>query len=121
MKTAIDRRAVSIVKARQFKKRPILSTPVEKRPCGTVRKMIEESLDLIGGLKSIIGDAETVVVKPNLVEIPFETTGGSVVTDPRVLEAVVLILKDHGVDRVLVAEGRSVNLKHIRSGPEKGI
>ena len=81
--------------------------------------MIEQSLDLLGGLQSIIGSARTVVVKPNLVEVPFETTGGSVVTDPRVLETLVLLLKDSGVERVLVAEGKSVNLKHISSGPRK--
>lgn len=84
-----------------------------------VRGMIERSLDLIGGLGLIIGQAETVVVKPNLVEVPFETTGGSVITDPRVLEAAVMILKDHGVKRVIVAEGKSVNLKHINSGPRQ--
>ena len=60
----------------------------------TVRGMIEQSLELIGGLEMIIGKARKVVVKPNLVEVPFETTGGSVVTDPRVLEALVGLLKD---------------------------
>lgn len=85
----------------------------------TVRSMIERSLDLIGGLQAIIGNAKTVVVKPNLVEPPFETTGGSVITDPRVLEATVMILKDHGVERILVAEGKSVNLKHMATGPRQ--
>jgi len=110
-----DRTAVSIVKG------DIQESPFQysEKDVATVRKMIEESLDLIGGLQSLIGAAGTVVVKPNLVEIPFETTGGSVVTDPRVLEALVLIFKDHGVSRVLVAEGRSVNLKHCDSGPRK--
>ncbi|MCG8376020.1 MAG: DUF362 domain-containing protein, partial [Chlorobiales bacterium] len=82
-----------------------------------VRDMIKRSLDLIGGLSATIGAAQTVILKPNLVEVPFETTGGSVVTDPRVLEALVGLLKDHGVERVLVAEGKSVNLKHEQSGP----
>ena len=113
MKT--DKATVSVIKE------DILETSEKytDRDLQTVRRMIEKSLDLIGGLKSIIGNAKTVVVKPNLVEVPFETTGGSVVTDPRVLEATVGILKDYGVDRVLVAEGKSVNLKHIASGPRK--
>ena len=110
-----ERAAVSIVKG-DIKETPEKYTEVDLQ---TVRTMIEKSLDLIGGLRSIIGDAKTVVVKPNLVEIPFETTGGSVVTDPRVLEACVAMLKEYGVDRVLVAEGKSVNLKHIASGPRK--
>lgn len=110
-----NRAAVSIVKG------AIQETPFQysEKDLATVRNAIEQSLDLIGGLQSIIGSAGSVVVKPNLVEVPFETTGGSVVTDPRVLEALVLILKDHGVERVLVAEGKSVNLKHISSGPRK--
>lgn len=85
----------------------------------TVRGMIERSLDLLGGLRRIIGSADTVVVKPNLVEVPFKGTEGSVVTDPRVLESLVGILKDYGVRRVQVAEGKSVNLKHVSSGPRQ--
>jgi len=110
-----DRAVVSIVKG------IIQETPVQytEKDLKTVREMIVKSLDLIGGLQQIIGNAGTVVVKPNLVEVPFETTGGSVVTDPRVLESLVGILKDCGVKRVLVAEGKSVNLKHISSGPRK--
>jgi len=110
-----NRAAVSIIRG------IIEETPIQysQKDIKTVRNMIEQSLDLIGGFQRIIGNADTVVVKPNLVEVPFETTGGSVVTDPRVLEALVGILKDHNVERVLVAEGRSVNLKHISSGPRK--
>jgi uncharacterized protein (DUF362 family) len=113
MKTG--RAAVSIVKG------DIRETPEQytAKDLKTVRGMIERSLDLIGGLESIIGKAKTVVVKPNLVEVPFGTTGGSVITDPRVLESVVAMLKDAGVERVLVAEGKSVNLKHIKSGPRE--
>lgn len=107
--------AVSIVKG------DIQETPVNysEQDLNTVRDMITQSLDHLGGLAQIIGSARSVVVKPNLVEVPFETTGGSVVTDPRVLEALVGLLKAHGVERVLVAEGKSVNLKHIASGPRK--
>ena len=86
MKT--ERATVSIIKG-DIQESPEKYTDKDLQ---TVRVMIEESLDLIGGLNSIIGNAKTVVVKPNLVEVPFETTGGSVVTDPRVLEAVVGML-----------------------------
>ena len=110
-----ERASVSIVKG-DIKESPEKYSDVDLK---TVRGMIEESLDLIGGLESIIGNAKTVVVKPNLVEVPFGTTGGSVITDPRVLESVVTMLKDAGVERVLVAEGKSVNLKHIKSGPRQ--
>ncbi|MBT3374096.1 MAG: DUF362 domain-containing protein [Lentisphaerae bacterium] len=110
-----DRATVSIVKGALFE------SPFEysEKDLRTVREMIERSLDLIGGLRQAIGSAGTVVVKPNLVEVPFEGTAGSVVTDARVLEALVGILKDYGVKRVLVAEGKSVNLKHVESGPRQ--
>lgn len=110
-----DRATVSIVKDN------IVETPEKYTDIDlqTVRKMIEKSIELIGGLESILGNAKTVVVKPNLVEVPFKTTGGSVVTDPRVLEAAIGMLKDYGIERVIVAEGKSVNLKHIASGPRQ--
>ena len=81
------RSTVSIVKG------DIQESPFQysEKDLTAVRKMMEQSLDLIGGLQPILGAGRTVVVKPNLVEIPFETTGGSVVTDPRVLEALVLV------------------------------
>jgi uncharacterized protein (DUF362 family) len=70
-------------------------------------------------MKAIVGGAKTAVVKPNLVEPPFGSTGGSVITDTRVLEALVGLLKDHGVTKVMVAEGKSVNLKHMSTGPKQ--
>ena len=75
-----DRATVSIVKGALFE------SPFEysEKDLRTVREMIERSLDLIGGLRQAIGSAGTVVVKPNLVEVPFEGTAGSVVTDARV-------------------------------------
>lgn len=113
--TKAQRAVVSIVKG------DIRETPMRysARDLNSARGMIVKALELIGGLRAVIGAARTVVVKPNLVEVPYETTGGSVITDPRVLESLVGILKDHGVKRVRVAEGRSVNLKHCGSCPRK--
>ena len=61
-----DRSTVSIVKG------AVHGTPWEytEDDLATVRQMIEKSLNLIGGLTPIIGQARTVVVKPNLVEVP---------------------------------------------------
>lgn len=114
MKT--QRSVVSIVKG------SIRETSVQysQKDVRTVRDMIVKSLDLIGGLQQLVGEAGTVVVKPNLVEIPFETAGGSVVTDPRVLEALVGILKDHGVKRVRVAEGRGPTWGLCHINPDGG-
>ncbi len=109
------RSAVSIVKA-AVEETPFAYTKKDVAACA---EAINRALSLLGGFESLIGGAKQVVVKPNLVEVPFETTGGSVITDPRILEALVGLLKDYGVDRVLVAEGKSVNLKHEHSGPRK--
>lgn len=90
-----------------------------EKDLSVVKDMIRRSFELIGGIDEVVGEASYVILKPNLVEVPFETTKGSVITDPRVLEALGSILKKHGVERVVVAEGKSVNLKHIESGPRK--
>ena len=73
----------------------------------TVKEMVNESLELIGGFKKILNGANTVIIKPNLVEVPVENTGGSVLSDPRVIEATVGLLKEHGAARVPRPEGRS--------------
>lgn len=80
-----------------------------------VRKMIEEALDNLGGLDKLMGHVNSVMIKPNLVEVPHPSTEGSVLTDPRMVEALVMILKDYGVPHVYVGEGKSVNLKHVQS------
>ncbi len=84
-----------------------------------VKDMVNDSLELLGGFKKVINGAQTVILKPNLVEVPVESTGGSVVTDPRVIEATVSLLKEHGVQHVQVGEGRSVNLRHESTGPRQ--
>ena len=96
----------------------IQESPTEytEKDLNTVKEMVLKSLELIGGIDKIIGKAKSVIIKPNLVEVPYKNTGGSVLTDPRVLEATVSLLKDYGIEKVLVGEGRSVNLKYINSG-----
>lgn len=84
-----------------------------------VRELLERCIELLGGWSATIGHPDYVVVKPNIVEVPFPATGGSVVTDPRLLEALVQALRDYGIRRVVVAEGRSVNLKHEGHGPRQ--
>ncbi len=109
------RSQVSIVKG-NIQESP---TQYTDKDLNTVKEMILKSLGLIGGIEKIFRGIHRVIVKPNLVEVPYKTTGGSVLTDPRVLEAVVSILKDYGIKQVLVGEGKSVNLKHVSSGARK--
>lgn len=81
----------------------------------TAKTLLQECLDHLGGLEKLMGKVNSVMIKPNLVEVPYPSTGGSVLTDPRLLEALVSLLKDYGVPKVYVGEGKSVNLKHIAS------
>jgi uncharacterized protein (DUF362 family) len=83
-----------------------------------VRAMLEETFDNLGGLSSMVKPGDKVMIKPNLVEVPYPKTGGSVLTDPRIIEALCLILTEYGC-KVLVGEGKSVNLKHVNSGAKQ--
>jgi uncharacterized protein (DUF362 family) len=80
-----------------------------------IREMLEKTFDNLGGLSSMVKKGDKVMIKPNLVEVPYPKTGGSVLTDPRIIEALCLILTEYGC-KVLVGEGKSVNLKHVNSG-----
>lgn len=81
----------------------------------TIKDMLEATLNNLGGYTKVIGHPSSIIIKPNLVEVPFRTAKGSVLTDPRILEALISLLKDYGVPDIIVAEGRSVNLKHAES------
>ncbi len=81
-----------------------------------IQDMLMETFDNLGGFHTVVGRPNSVIIKPNLVEVPYHTTGGSVLTDPRILVALINILKDHGIADIIVAEGKSVNLKHMHSG-----
>lgn len=81
-----------------------------------VRDMLVKSFDNLGGLASMVRPSDKILIKPNLVEVPYPRTAGSVLTDPRILEALCSLLRDYGASQVLVGEGKSVNLRHIASG-----
>jgi uncharacterized protein (DUF362 family) len=84
-----------------------------------VKDMLMQSFDNLGGLENMIKHSDKVLIKPNLVEVPYAKTAGSVLTDPRILEALCGILRDYGVAQILVGEGKSVNLRHISAGARK--
>jgi len=107
-----DKSVVSIVRKK------VTGSPINysREDVEVVEEMIEKAIGLLDGFDSIISNANTVLVKPNLVEPPLKIMGEAVVTDLRVIEALVGILKKRGVKNVLVGEGRSVNLQHCNSG-----
>ncbi len=83
-----------------------------------VKDMINQSFENLGGISSMLKKGDKVIIKPNLVEVPYPKTGGSVLTDPRIIEALCSILTEYGCS-VLVGEGKSVNLKHVNSGAKQ--
>ena len=113
MKT--ERPIISIVKGNIRE----IPTYYSKKDLNTIKEMITKSLKLIAGTKRCISGANKVMIKPNHVEIPLGKTGRSVLTDPRVLESLVGILKDYGGENVYVGKGKSLNLKHKSYGSRK--
>ena len=76
-----------------------------EKPYDSVRKAVE----LAGGLKWI-KPGSRVVVKPNIVFWSTKTVlpKWGVITTSRVVEDMVRMLKDHGVDDIMIAEGSVV-------------
>ncbi|NLC11574.1 MAG: DUF362 domain-containing protein [Firmicutes bacterium] len=67
-------------------------------------EMVSKVISLLGGLDPILGD--TVLIKPNLgVNLP-STTGAT--TNPKVVEAVIKLVREAGVKNVLVGESAVV-------------
>lgn len=79
-----------------------------EKDINTVKEMLLKSLQLINFSPDRFRGLKQVIIKPNIVEVPYQATDGSVITDPRVLEAFIQILKDYGVQRVVVADRKSV-------------
>jgi uncharacterized protein (DUF362 family) len=73
-----------------------------ERPQDSVRKAVE----LCGGFDHLPGDAR-VFIKPNIVfwskAVRFPKWG--VITTSRVVEDMVILLKEHGIDKITIGEG----------------
>jgi len=68
-----------------------------------VYDMVKKAIDLVGGIGSIVKPGQTVALKPNVVT--GRVTGPGVVTDKRVVEAMIRLCKEAGAAKVLVVEG----------------
>ncbi len=75
---------------------------VENHEAVRVRAAVQDALDSIGA-EEAVSAGDRVVLKPNYVEPMMPDTG--VTTDPRVIEAVVVWLRELGVKDVTLAEG----------------
>jgi uncharacterized protein (DUF362 family) len=66
--------------------------------------MVAEAVALVGGLKPIIKDGQTVVIKPNLVT-PDKAERPGLMTDVRVVEGLVKEIRKAARCRLIIAEG----------------
>jgi uncharacterized protein (DUF362 family) len=68
-----------------------------------VYAMVKESIDLIGGMGSVVKPGQTVALKPNVVTGRVVAAG--VTTDKRVVKAMIRLCQEAGAAKVLVVEG----------------
>jgi uncharacterized protein (DUF362 family) len=68
-----------------------------------ILKLVKKAIDLVGGLESVVKKGDVVALKPNVV------TGGvskpGIITDKRIVEAMIRLCRDAGASKVLVVEG----------------
>ena len=68
-----------------------------------VYAMVKKSIDLIGGIGSVVKPGQTVALKPNVVT--GRVTSPGVTTDKRVVKAMIMLCQEAGAGKVLVVEG----------------
>jgi uncharacterized protein (DUF362 family) len=72
----------------------------------SVREAALESLNLIGGLESLVSPGDTVLLKPNVL-CPFDYKTGAV-TNPHLVRAMCRLVRAAGASRVIIAESAAV-------------
>ena len=75
-------------------------------------KMVRSLMEKTGALDAL-GRDDTVVIKPNLVASRKDWIG--VDTDPRVVEALILLLKERGISRITVGDGAGMGNSATRA------
>jgi uncharacterized protein (DUF362 family) len=68
-----------------------------------VYNMVKKSVDLVGGIESVVKPGQTVALKPNVVT--GRVTAPGVTTDKRVVKAMIRLCQEAGAGKVLVVEG----------------
>src|SRR3972149_4462122 len=71
-----------------------------------IARMVRQAVTLAGGLEKIISPRSRVLIKPNLgVALPAKT---GVTTDPRVVTALIQLVREAGAEEVMVGERAGV-------------
>ena len=75
-----------------FHRENVPGSPNRYRSVGVIKEMIKEAVDYLGGLQKFVHPGDKVAIKPNVFwPIGPET---ALVTDPRVVEALVLLIRE---------------------------
>ena len=82
-------------------------------------EMVEQALDHLGGVKSLIRPGSTVVVKPNAGH--EGAPASSVNTSPEVVAAVIRLLKKAGAGRIILAEASAIGCDTMACLESSGI
>jgi uncharacterized protein (DUF362 family) len=83
-----------------------------------IRRAVQQSLDLIGGIRDIVKPEDLVLINPSWVAPPVEREAGCI-TIPEVTRAVADIVKDMGA-RPLIAESSAVGVNSEKVIQESG-
>ena len=75
----------------------------------SVKKAVKDSLQLIGGLDSLISPGDRVLVKPNLIAPYHYRTGAT--TNPFVIRALCALAKEAGAQKITIADSSAVGHK----------
>jgi uncharacterized protein (DUF362 family) len=68
-----------------------------------VTGLVKEAVDLVGGIGSVVKKGDVVALKPNVVTGRVSKPG--VITDKRIVEAMIRLCQEAGAAKVLVVEG----------------
>jgi len=84
-----------------------------------VRKAVSDSIELIGGFEKAFRRTDTVLIKPNVL-MPMDYKSGGI-TNPLVVEAVIDLLQDFGIRKIIIGEGSVVGEKSLRCLESAGL
>ncbi len=88
-----------------------MKTKVSIKNCNTyelenLKKSIEESIKDIGGISKFIKNTDSVLLKPNL--LMAKKPEDSVTTHPAIIEALILILREHNITNIAVGDSPAI-------------
>ena len=80
------------------KKSKVILLPCESYEEAQIREQLEVGIQLLGGLSSLFGQEESILLKPNLLK--KSETDKAVITHPAVMGAFAGLLRDGGLSLI---------------------